>query len=98
MALPGSAMLIAGIGNPMVGAILLLGGMLNLRGDPYQHHGEQRHFMPRKAGQSAASSVRCQFWGYKSAERSGAEKSVCRTMGQFQCLETTVTQDYLCQK
>ncbi|MGF6094958.1 YecR family lipoprotein [Pseudomonas sp. 18175] len=41
---------------------------------------------------------RCQFWGYKSAERSGPEKSVCRTMGQFQCLETTVTQDYLCQK
>jgi uncharacterized coiled-coil protein SlyX len=57
MALPGSAMLIAGTGNPLVGAVLLLGGLLNLRGDPYQHHGEQRHFMPRKAGLSAASSV-----------------------------------------
>lgn len=41
---------------------------------------------------------RCQFWGYKGAERSGAEKSVCRTMGKFNCLETTVTQDYLCKR
>ncbi|WP_256595368.1 MULTISPECIES: alpha/beta hydrolase fold domain-containing protein [Pseudomonas] len=57
MALPGSVILIAGIGNPLVGALLLLGGLLNLRGDPYQHHGEQRHFMPRKAGLTAASSV-----------------------------------------
>jgi len=57
MALPGSAMLIAGVGNPLVGAILLLGGMLNLSGDSYRHHGEQRHFMPRKAGLTAASSV-----------------------------------------
>ena len=57
MALPGSAMLIASIGNPMIGTVLLLGGLLNLRGDPYQHHGEQRHFMPRKSGLTAASSV-----------------------------------------
>ena len=57
MALPGSAMLIASIGNPMIGTVLLLGGLLNLRGDPYQHHGEQRHFMPRKSGLTAASPV-----------------------------------------
>lgn len=57
VAMPGTAMLIAGIGNPFVGAVLLLGGMLNLRGDAYRHHGEQRHFMPRKAGLTAASSV-----------------------------------------
>ncbi|MGF6095688.1 YecR family lipoprotein [Pseudomonas sp. 18175] len=45
-----------------------------------------------------AATGRCQFWGYKGAERSGAEKSVCSTMGQFNCLETTVTQDYICKK
>lgn len=45
-----------------------------------------------------AATGRCQFWGYKGAERSGSEKSVCRTMGKFNCLETTVTQDYACKK
>lgn len=46
----------------------------------------------------AIATGRCQFWDYARAERAGAEKSVCRTMGQFHCLETTVTQDYQCQK
>jgi hypothetical protein len=45
----------------------------------------------------AIATGRCQFWDYKRAELSGAEKSVCRTMGKFHCLETTITQEYLCQ-
>ncbi|MBH3428110.1 lipase family protein [Pseudomonas alkylphenolica] len=57
MAVPGSTLLIAAIGNPVFAAVLLLAGLINLRGNPYQHHGEQRHFMPRKAGLSPASSV-----------------------------------------
>lgn len=45
LALPGTVALFS---SPLVGIALLLGGLLNLRGDPYEHHGEQRHFMPRK--------------------------------------------------
>ncbi|MNF62192.1 Lipase (class 3) [compost metagenome] len=53
LALPGTVALFS---SPVVGIALLLGGLLNLRGDPYEHHGEQRHFMPRKpdAGSEAA--------------------------------------------
>ncbi|AQT09562.1 YecR family lipoprotein [Pseudomonas protegens] len=46
----------------------------------------------------SAATERCKVWGYKSAEQSGSEKSVCRTMGQYNCLQTTVTQDYLCKR
>jgi hypothetical protein len=58
---------------------------------------------PFEYGQSRESqglttaTGRCQFWDYKRAEPSGAEKSVCRTMGQLYCLETTVIQDYRCK-
>lgn len=45
LALPGTVALFS---SPLLGIALLLGGLLNLRGDPYEHHGEQRHFMPRK--------------------------------------------------
>ena len=53
LALPGTVALFS---SPLLGVALLLGGLLNLRGDPYEHHGEQRHFMPRKpnAGSEAA--------------------------------------------
>ncbi|WP_252089258.1 YecR family lipoprotein [Pseudomonas sp. MWU13-3659] len=44
------------------------------------------------------ATARCKTWGYRNAEITGSEKSICRTMGQFNCLQTTVTQDYLCQK
>ncbi|AZE99476.1 hypothetical protein C4J95_2014 [Pseudomonas orientalis] len=46
----------------------------------------------------AIATGRCQFWDYQRAERAGAEKSQCRTMGSLYCLETTVTQDYRCQQ
>jgi len=53
LALPGTVALFS---SPLLGIAMLLGGLLNLRGDPYEHHGEQRHFMPRKhnAGSEAA--------------------------------------------
>lgn len=47
-------------------------------------------------GQTVAAE-RCKLWGYKSAQKSGSEKSICKTMGKFQCLQTTVTQDYICK-
>ncbi|MEX6500738.1 lipase family protein [Pseudomonas zhanjiangensis] len=43
--------------SPFVGIALLLGGLLNLRGDPYEHHGEQRHFMPRKPGGGSEAAI-----------------------------------------
>ncbi|KRP69629.1 MULTISPECIES: YecR family lipoprotein [Pseudomonas] len=46
----------------------------------------------------AIATGRGQFWDYQRAERAGDEKSECRTTEQFHCLETTVTQDYQCQK
>ncbi|MBP5075939.1 YecR family lipoprotein [Pseudomonas chlororaphis] len=46
----------------------------------------------------AVATARCQVWGFKHAEQSGSEKSVCRTMGQYNCLQTTVTQDFLCKR
>jgi pimeloyl-ACP methyl ester carboxylesterase len=55
--LPGTAMLVASVGAPLMGAAVLLGGLMNLRGDDYEHHGEQRHFMPRKAGSDGYSSI-----------------------------------------
>lgn len=54
LVLPGT---IALLSSPLVGAGLLLGGLLNLRGDPYEHHGEQRHFMPRRPNAGSEASI-----------------------------------------
>ncbi len=54
LALLGSVVLLSA---PPIGATLLLGGLLNLKGDPYEHHGEQRHFMPRKHGAGSESAI-----------------------------------------
>ena len=43
--------------SPLSGVALLLAGLLNLAGDPYEHHGEQRHFMPRKKGAMSEASI-----------------------------------------
>ena len=53
MALPGTTLLIASIGAPWIGLMLTLGGLLNLKDDNYEHHGEQWHFMPRKPGKNS---------------------------------------------
>jgi predicted lipase len=54
LAVPGTAILFS---SPIWGIVLLLAGVLNLRGDPYEHHGEQRHFMPRKPGGGSEASI-----------------------------------------
>ncbi|MCQ4242941.1 lipase family protein [Stutzerimonas stutzeri] len=54
LALPGTVALFS---SPLVGIALLLGGLLNLRGDPYEHHGEQRHFMPRKPNAGSETAI-----------------------------------------
>ncbi|TCD23127.1 lipase family protein [Pseudomonas sp. IC_126] len=54
LALPGTALLFS---SPVVGIVLLLAGLVNLHGDPYEHHGEQRHFMPRKPGGGSEAAV-----------------------------------------
>lgn len=54
LAAPGTVALFS---SPVLGIVLLLGGLLNLRGDPYQHHGEQRHFAPRKPNGGSEASV-----------------------------------------
>ena len=57
-----------------------------------------------ESGQTSAAqgltvaSERCKTWGYKNAEVTGSEKNICRTMGQYNCLQTTITQDYLCKR
>ncbi|WP_256595369.1 lipase family protein [Pseudomonas sp. MYb193] len=53
MVLPGTTLLIASIGSPWIGLMLTLGGLLNLKDDNYEHHGEQWHFMPRKPGKNS---------------------------------------------
>lgn len=50
--------------SPVLGIVLLLGGLLNLKGDPYEHHGEQRHFVPRKANGGSEASI---LWQPKCA-------------------------------
>lgn len=57
LALPGTVMLLSALGNPLLGLTLLLAGLLNLKGDPYEHHGEQRHFMPRKEGAGSEAAI-----------------------------------------
>lgn len=57
LAVPGAAMLLGSLGTPHVRIAILLAGLVNLKGDGYQHHGEQYHFMPRKPGAGIAASV-----------------------------------------
>ncbi|MCQ4268809.1 lipase family protein [Pseudomonas stutzeri] len=54
LALPGTALLFS---SPVMGIVLLLAGLVNLHGDPYEHHGEQRHFMPRKPGGGSEAAI-----------------------------------------
>ncbi|HJE30070.1 MAG TPA: lipase family protein, partial [Pseudomonas nitrititolerans] len=54
LALSGTALLFS---SPVVGIVLLLAGLVNLHGDPYEHHGEQQHFMPRKPGGGSEAAI-----------------------------------------
>jgi hypothetical protein len=57
MVLPGTAIILGSLANPLLGLTLILAGLLNLKDDPYEHHGEQRHFMPRKEGAGSEASI-----------------------------------------
>jgi hypothetical protein len=62
--LAGSTLMIASRGTSPIAWSMTIGGLVNLEGDDYQHHGEQRHFMPRKAGGGSEKSI---LWQPKSA-------------------------------
>jgi pimeloyl-ACP methyl ester carboxylesterase len=68
----GSAMLVTPAAPPIWAITVLLGGLLNLRGDPYEHHGEQRHFMPRKVGAGSEAAILWQPGCASISERSCA--------------------------
>ncbi|MFL1551647.1 lipase family protein, partial [Pseudomonas sp. D47] len=42
---------------PAGGVTTMLGGLVNLQNDPYEHHGEQRHYMPGRAGVSSEGAL-----------------------------------------
>ncbi|PKM05239.1 MAG: lipase [Gammaproteobacteria bacterium HGW-Gammaproteobacteria-6] len=54
---PGLVMLLASLAPPAKATSLLLAGLVNLKGDAYQHHGEQYYFMPRRPGGGSEASV-----------------------------------------
>jgi len=54
LALPGAALAYS---SPVIGTALLLAALVNLQGDPYEHHGEQWHFMPRKPGAGSEAAI-----------------------------------------
>ncbi|MFN3581230.1 MAG: lipase family protein, partial [Pseudomonas sp.] len=54
---PSIIMLLASLAPPIKATSLLLAGLINFDGDPYQHHGEQHYFMPRKRGGGSKVSV-----------------------------------------
>lgn len=57
VAVPTIAMLLSSTIQPLYGISLFLAGLLNLRGDPFEHHGQQYHFAPRQPGQGSATSL-----------------------------------------
>lgn len=54
---PSIIMLLASLAPPIKATSLLLAGLINLKGDPYEHHGEQHYFMPRKHGGGSEASI-----------------------------------------
>jgi len=75
LALPGAALAYS---SPVIGAALLLAGIVNLQGDPYEHHGEQWHFMPRKPGASSEAAI---LWQPGCALIS--DQTCARTVGEI---------------
>src|SRR5690606_2225730 len=53
--IPGLAALITGTTG--VGGAAFLAGVVNLQGDPYQHHGTQHHFLPLKIAKDEETSL-----------------------------------------
>lgn len=75
LALPGAALVYS---SPAIGIALLLAGIVNLQGDPYEHHGEQWHFMPRKPGAGSETAI---LWQPGCALIS--DQTCARTIGEI---------------
>ncbi len=75
LALPGAALVYS---SPGIGIALLLAGIVNLQGDPYEQHGEQWHFMPRKPGASSETAI---LWQPGCALVS--DQTCARTIGEI---------------
>jgi hypothetical protein len=57
-ALGPSAVLAAGVGpSKLLGIGGVIASLVNMKGDPYEHHGEQRHFIPRKPGAGSEAKI-----------------------------------------
>lgn len=56
MWIPGLAASVTGM-HPAGGVALFLAGLVRLAGDPYLHHGSQRHFLPVPLARNLTSSV-----------------------------------------
>ncbi|MGL4315623.1 MAG: lipase family protein [Pseudomonas sp.] len=67
--IPGAVALIGGATGP--GALAFLAGVANLQGDPFQHHGNQHHFLPLTLGAQEETSV---LW---QPDCSGIEDAGC---------------------
>jgi pimeloyl-ACP methyl ester carboxylesterase len=52
-----SAVLAASGSLNILGISAVLASLVNLKGDPYEHHGEQRHFIPRKPGAGSEAKI-----------------------------------------
>lgn len=57
MVVPATAMLLGSLAQPIQAISLFLAGLINLRGDPYEHHGKQYHFIPRQPGSGSATAL-----------------------------------------
>ena len=51
-----SAVLVAS-GSLVLGIGGIIASLVNMKGDPYEHHGEQRHFIPRKPGAGSEAKI-----------------------------------------
>lgn len=97
VAIPVATSLLAGCATPKYWEATG-GGPAEGRVQPSYEDTPFEYSQTRESQGLAIATGRCQFWDYKHAERAGVEKSVCRTMGKFHCVETLVTQDYICRQ
>ncbi|WP_341520295.1 lipase family protein [Pseudomonas sp. G.S.17] len=56
-ALGATVMLVASKGTSLWSWGMLAGGLVNMKGADFEHHGEQRHFMPRKPGAGSEATL-----------------------------------------
>lgn len=55
--LPSAALAVSGRHAAVVGIGGVLASLVNMEGDDYEHHGEQRHFIPRKPGAGSEAKI-----------------------------------------